>query len=138
MTMYKTIIEWVDYIDEGCSVLHLDFNVFKKELSLNIKVFESEAEYTHKILFQNVASTYFSADVGDMRLEKIIPEEYNWQIFEFGYHPEGIGNLSNSKIEHYHSNANFLINMNSMLIAIEAETVRFDDQSFYAYQLNTK
>lgn len=29
--MYKTISEWVDYIDEGCSVLYLDFNVFKKE-----------------------------------------------------------------------------------------------------------
>lgn len=71
MTMYKTINEWVDYIDEGCSVLHLDFNVFKKELSLDIKVFEGEGEYTHKILFQNVASVYFSADVGDMRLEKL-------------------------------------------------------------------
>lgn len=53
--------------------------MFKKELSLNIKVFESEAEYTHKIVFQNVASAYYSADVGDMRLEKIDPEEYNWQ-----------------------------------------------------------
>ncbi|MCY7917253.1 hypothetical protein [Bacillus vallismortis] len=138
MTMYKTINDWVDYIDEGCSVLHLDFNVFKKELTLNIKVFDGEGEYTHKILFQNVASTYYSADVGDIRLEKIDPEEYNWQIFEFSYHPEGIGNLSNSNTEHYHSNANFLINMNSMLIAIEAETVRFDDQSFYAYHSNHK
>ncbi|MFJ9288439.1 YxiG family protein [Bacillus halotolerans] len=138
MTMYKTINDWVDYIDEGCSVLHLDFNVFKKELSLNIKVFEGEGEYTHKISFRNVASTYYNAGVGDMRLEKIVPEEYNWQIFEFSYHPEGIGNMSNSNIEHYHSNANFLINMNSMLIAIEAETVRFDDRSFYAYHSNHK
>ncbi|MCK8099501.1 hypothetical protein MTN95_08975 [Bacillus sp. 2CMS4F] len=136
MTMYKTINDWVDYIDEGCSVLHLDFNVFKKELSLNIKVFESEAEYTHKISFQNVASTYYSADVGDMRLEKIVPEEYNWKVFEFSYQPEGIGNLSNSKIEHYHSNANFLINMNSMLIAVEAEFVSFDSKQFYAYKVN--
>lgn len=134
--MYKAINEWVDYIDEGCSVLHFDFNVFKKELSLDIKVFEGEGEYTHKILFQNVASVYFSADVGDMRLENIVPEEYNWQIFEFSYHPEGIGNLSNFKIEHYHSNANFLINMNSMLIAVEAEFVSFDSKQFYAYEGN--
>ncbi|MCY8131831.1 hypothetical protein MOC33_23055, partial [Bacillus spizizenii] len=83
-------------------------------------------------------SVYFSADVGDMRLEKIVPEEYNWQVFEFSYHPEGIGNFLNCKIEHYHSNANFLINMNSMLIAIEAEMVYFDDQSFYAYHSNHK
>lgn len=41
-----------------------------KELSLDIKVFEDEGEYTHKISFQNVASAYYSADVGDMRLEK--------------------------------------------------------------------
>lgn len=32
--MYKTISEWVDYIDEGCSVLYLDFNVFKKSSHL--------------------------------------------------------------------------------------------------------
>ncbi|QFY87940.1 hypothetical protein D0819_15730 [Bacillus subtilis] len=138
MTMYQTINEWIDYIDEGCSVLHLDFNVFKKELSLNIKVFESEAEYTHKILFQNVASVYFNGGDGDIRLEKIDPEEYNWQVFEMIYHPEGIGNLSNSIIPEYQSNANFLIDMNRMLIAIEAETVRFDDQSFYAYHSNHK
>lgn len=85
-----------------------------------------------------MASAYYSADVGDMRLEKIDPEEYNWQVFEMSYHPEGNGNLSNSIIPEYQSNANFLIDMNRMLIAIEAETVRFDDQSFYAYQLNTK
>ncbi len=88
--MYQTINEWVDYIDEGCSVLHLDFNVFKKELSLDIKVFESKAEYMHKILFQNVASVYFNGGDGDIRLEKIDPKEYNWQVFEMSYHPEGI------------------------------------------------
>lgn len=98
MTMYQTINEWVDYIDKGCSVLHLDFNVFKKELSLDIKVFEDEGEYTHKISFQNVASAYYSADVGDMRLEKIDPEEYNWQVFEMSYHPEGIGNLDRKSV----------------------------------------
>lgn len=69
-----------------------------------------------------------------MCLEKSFhPEEYNWQVFEMSYHPEGIGNLSNAVIPEYQSNTNFLINMNSMLIAGEAETVRFDDQSFYAY-----
>lgn len=84
--MYKTINEWVDYIDGGCAVLHFDFQVFKKELSLKIQVVENKAEYTHNILFQNAASVYFSADIGDMRLEKIDPEEYNWQVFEMSYH----------------------------------------------------
>lgn len=112
--MYKTINEWVDYIDGGCAVLHFDFHVFKKELSLKIQVVENKAEYTHNILFQNAASVYFSADIGEMRLEKIDPEEYNWQVFEMSYHPEGIGNLSNAVIPEYQSNANFLINMNSM------------------------
>ncbi|MBU8571071.1 hypothetical protein KM900_10755 [Bacillus subtilis] len=138
MKMYKTINEWVDYIDEGCSVLQIDFNVFKKELLIEIQVVQNKAEYTHNIIFQNVASVYFNGGDGDIRLEKIDPEEYNWQVFEMSYHPEGIGNLSNSVIPEYQSNANFLIDMNRMLIAIEAETVCFDDQSFYAYQLNTK
>ncbi|MCY7758419.1 hypothetical protein MOB40_12240 [Bacillus inaquosorum] len=136
--MYKTINQWVDYIDGGCSVLQIDFNVFKKELLIEIQVVQNKAEYTHNIIFQNVASVYFNGGDGDIRLEKIDPEEYNWQVFEMSYHPEGIGNLSNSVIPEYQSNANFLIDMNRMLIAIEAETVCFDDQSFYAYQLNTK
>lgn len=49
--MYKIINEWVDYIDEGCSVFYLDFNVFKKEFLFDIKVFEGEGEYMYKILF---------------------------------------------------------------------------------------
>ncbi|MFP7231510.1 hypothetical protein SFC70_05970 [Bacillus subtilis] len=134
--MYKTINQWVDYIDGGCSVLQIDFNVFKKELLIEIQVVQNKVEYTHNIIFQNVASVYFNGGDGDIRLEKIDPEEYNWQVFEMSYHPEGIGNLSNSVIPEYQSNANFLIDMNRMLIAIEAEKVRFDDQSFYAYQLN--
>lgn len=52
--MYKTINEWVDYIDGGCSVLQIDFNVFKKELLIEIQVVQNKAEYTHNIIFQNV------------------------------------------------------------------------------------
>lgn len=52
MTMYKTINEWVDYIDEGCSVLHLDFNVFKKELSLDIKVLKVKENIRIKFYFK--------------------------------------------------------------------------------------
>ncbi|QAV10642.1 YxiG family protein [Bacillus vallismortis] len=136
--MYKTIEQWIDYIDGGCSVLKVDYQFFKKELLLEIQVAQNKAEYTHNILFQNVASVYFNGGDGDIRLEKVVPEEFNWQVFEMSYHPEGIGNLSNPEIPEYQSNANFLIDMNRMLIAIEAETVRFDDQSFYAYHSNHK
>ncbi|MCY8318222.1 hypothetical protein MOC71_16120 [Bacillus vallismortis] len=136
MEMYKTIEQWIDYIDGGCNVLKVDYQFFKKELLIEIQVVQIKAEYTHNIIFQNVASVYFNGGDGDIRLEKIDPEEYNWQVFEMSYHPEGIGNLSNSVIPEYQSNANFLIDMNRKLIAIEAETVRFDDESFYAYQLN--
>lgn len=136
--MYKTIEQWIDYIDGGCSVLKVDYQFFKKELLLEIQVAQNKAEYTHNILFQNVVSVYFNGGDGDIRLEKVVPEEFNWQIFEMSYHPEGIGNLSNPEIPEYQSNANFLIDMNRMLIAIEAETVRFDDQSFYAYHSNHK
>ncbi|MCY7892801.1 hypothetical protein MOB09_07180 [Bacillus vallismortis] len=138
MEMYKTIEQWIDYIDGGCSVLKVDYQFFKKELLLEIQVAQNKAEYTHNILFQNVVSVYFNGGDGDIRLEKVVPEEFNWQIFEMSYHPEGIGNLSNPEIPEYQSNANFLIDMNRMLIAIEAETVRFDDQSFYAYHSNHK
>ncbi|MFT4398758.1 hypothetical protein ACMX2I_01550 [Bacillus sp. SW14] len=136
--MYKTIEQLIDYIDGGCNVLKVDYQFFKKELLIEIQVVQNKAEYTHNIIYQNVASVYFNGGDGDIRLEKIDPEEYNWQVFEMSYHPEGIGNLTNCVIPEYQSNANFLIDMNRMLIAIEAETVRFDDQSFYAYQLNTK
>lgn len=69
--MYKTIIEWVDYIDEG-AVSFIQILMCLKELSLEIKVVEGEGEYLHKILFQNVASVYFNGGDGDIRLEKQI------------------------------------------------------------------
>ncbi|BDG82159.1 hypothetical protein BSF_38880 [Bacillus subtilis] len=68
--------QWIDYIDGGCDVLKVDYQFFKKELSLDIQVFdENNNKYTHNILFQNVASVYFNAGDGNIRLEKIIPEE---------------------------------------------------------------
>lgn len=76
--MYNTIEQWIDYIDGGCNVLKVDYQFFKKELSLDIQVFENNNKYTHNILFQNVASVYFNAGDGDIRSEKMIPEEYNW------------------------------------------------------------
>ncbi|MCP9298102.1 YxiG family protein [Bacillus halotolerans] len=132
--MYNTIEQWIDYIDGGCDVLKVDYQFFKKELSLDIQVFENNNKYTHNILFQNVASVYFNAGDGDIRLEKIVPEEYNWQIFEISYHPEGIGNLSNPIIPEYQSNINFLIDINRRLISVEAEFVSFDSKQFYAYK----
>ncbi|WP_424163493.1 YxiG family protein [Bacillus amyloliquefaciens] len=110
----------MDYIDGGCNVLKVDYQFFKKELLLEIQVVQNKDEYTHNIIFQNVASVYFNGGDDDIRLKKIDPEEYYWQIFEISYHSEGIGNLSNSVIPEYQSNANFLIDMNRMLIAIEA------------------
>ncbi|AKL86927.1 YxiG family protein [Bacillus atrophaeus] len=135
--MYNTIEQWIDYIDGGCNVLKVDYQFFKKELSLDIQVFENNNKYTHNILFQNVASVYFNGGDGDIRLEKVIPEEFNWQIFEISYHPEGIGNLSNPVIPEYQSNANFLIDINRRLIAVEAETVSFDSKQFYAYRFGS-
>ncbi|MGG3337227.1 hypothetical protein ABER70_01035 [Bacillus subtilis] len=135
--MYKTIEQWIDYIDGGCNVLKVDYQFFKKELLLEIQVVQNKAEYTHNIIiFQNVASVYFNAGDGDIRLEKIVPEEYNWQIFEISYHPEGIGNLSNLMIPEYQSNANFLIDINRRLISVKVEFVSFDSKQFYAYKVN--
>lgn len=62
--MYNTIEQWIDYIDGGCNVLKVDYQFFKKELSLDIQVFENNNKYTHNILFQNVASVYFMEVMG--------------------------------------------------------------------------
>ncbi|UUI84259.1 hypothetical protein NPA28_20085 [Bacillus halotolerans] len=69
-------------------------------------------------------------------MKRVDPEEFNWQISEISYHPEGIGNLSNPIIPEYQSNANFLIDINRRLIAVEAESVSFDSKQFYAYKVN--
>ncbi|MEC1646061.1 MULTISPECIES: hypothetical protein [Bacillus] len=52
-------------------------------------------------------------------MEKVVPEEFNWQIFKISYHPEGIGSLSNPVITEYYSDR------------VKAETVSFDSKQFY-------
>lgn len=52
MTMYQTINEWVDYIDKGCSVLHLDFNVFKKNSHLILRFLKMKVNIRIKFHFK--------------------------------------------------------------------------------------
>lgn len=128
--LFNSIEQWVDYIDGVCEVLCLDFNIFKKELVLKIKITDQGNVFEHQLVFKNIASLYFNGGEGISRFEKIAPEEINWQIFEFSYHPDGIGNFGNNLLEEYNTNANFIICINSLLIAVEAYNVSFDLEEF--------
>ncbi|WP_444859566.1 YxiG family protein [Bacillus zhangzhouensis] len=51
-------------------------------------------------------------------------------MFKCSYHPHGIRNLNNELLEEFDSNANFLFDINGMLLAIESKKVCFDSQEF--------
>ncbi|WP_077301723.1 YxiG family protein [Virgibacillus pantothenticus] len=128
--MLKSIEQWVDYIDEGCDILCIHFNIFKKELRLKIKITEHEQSIEHQIVFKNIASLYFNGGEEETRLEHINYEEYNWQIFEFSYHPNGIGNLENDVLKEFNTNINFIFDINMLLLAVESYHVSFDSNEF--------
>ncbi|API93375.1 hypothetical protein J32TS6_10100 [Virgibacillus pantothenticus] len=128
--MFRSIEQWVDYIDEGCDILCINFNILKKELRLKIKITEQEQSIEHQIVFKNIASLYFNGGEGITRFEQINFEEYNWQIFEFSYHPNGIGNLENDMLKEFNTNINFIFDINQLLIAVEAYHVSFDANEF--------
>lgn len=128
--MFSSVQKWIDYLDGGCNVLGVTFDLFHKELILSVKVSELNKVTQHELRFMNVASLYYNGGEGNDRFEELIQEEMNWQIFECSYHPNGIGNLKNVLLEEFDSNANFLFNINGMLLAIESKKVCFDSQEF--------
>ncbi|MFE4489384.1 YxiG family protein [Bacillus altitudinis] len=128
--MFSSIEKWIDYLDGVCDVLAFSFDFFRKELVINISISEINDARYHELRFMNVASLYYNGGEGNDRFEELIQEEMNWQIFECSYHPYGIGNLKNVLLEEFDSNANFLFNINGMLLAIESKNVCFDSQEF--------
>ncbi|TFW48212.1 hypothetical protein [Bacillus sp. 005/A4HT-01/001] len=128
--MFNSVQKWIDYLDGGCNVLGVTFDLFHKELILSVKVSELNKVTQHEIRFMNMASLYYNGGEGNDRFEELIQEEMNWQIFECSYHPNGIGNLKNVLLEEFDSNTNFLFNINGMLLAIESKNVCFDSQEF--------
>ncbi|WP_144667370.1 hypothetical protein [Bacillus altitudinis] len=117
--MFSSIEKWIDYLDGVCEVLAFSFDFFRKELVINISISEINDARYHELRFMNVASLYYNGGEGNDRFEELIQEEMNWQIFECSYHPNGIGNFKNVLLEEFDSNANFLFNINGMLLAIE-------------------
>ncbi|WP_366203881.1 hypothetical protein [Bacillus safensis] len=128
--MFNSVEKWIDYLDGGCNVLGVTFDFFHKELVLSVKVSELNKVTQHEIRFMNVASLYYNGGEGNYRFEELIEEEMNWQIFECSYHPNGIGNLKNEVLEEFDSNANFLFDINCMILAIESKKASFDSQEF--------
>ncbi|WP_437435406.1 YxiG family protein [Bacillus pumilus] len=128
--LFSSIEKWIDYLDGVCDVLAFSFDFFCKELVINISITEINDARYHELRFMNVASLYYNGGEGNDRFEELIQEEMNWQIFECSYHPQGIGNLKNELLEEFEANANFLFNINGMLLAIESKNVCFDSKEF--------
>ncbi|CAL8897619.1 conserved hypothetical protein [Bacillus pumilus] len=128
--MFSSIEKWIDYLDGVCDVLALSFDFFCKELVISISITEINDARHHELRFMNVASLYYNGGEGNDRFEELIQGEMNWQISECSYHPQGIGNLKNELLEEFEANANFLFNINGMLLAIESKNVCFDSQEF--------
>ncbi|MCP6680745.1 YxiG family protein [Bacillus nakamurai] len=124
--MCRSLEEWVDYLDTVCTVLQVDYQFFKKELHVSIRINEPDQEFYHDLLFRNVSSFAYYGGRADERFEEVIQEEMNWQFFEFSFHPGGIGILEHAAMEGHTFNPNFLIDINTRLLAIEAGTLCID------------
>ncbi len=112
--------EWVNYFDEGGDLKKVNFDPFTKERLFLVEIFNEGETNTNDVHFKEVASLYYNAGIGDERLEIVDVKEFNWQLFEMGYFPLGVGNLINEHIKEYQANANFIVIFSNRLWLIEA------------------
>jgi len=114
----------------------MDFNLLKHEIFFDVEVIENGVSSKHSVIFEDVASYFYSNNIEDKRLEIYIPDEEDYlEMTSIHYLEGGIGQIgiqSNSEpwAKQWHSSANFIIEIWSAHLFIEARTVIIDGEIF--------
>ncbi|WP_425267089.1 YxiG family protein [Bacillus vallismortis] len=72
------------------------------------------------------------------KFDKTVPIDTNWYLEEISYFKEGIGKLQNDILGSQVLNANFLIEFNGTLLAIESKSVSFDSKEYQVLHSHEK
>ncbi|MCI4137522.1 hypothetical protein MMJ09_10540 [Bacillus vallismortis] len=136
----NSIEQWIDYInhDVNCFMYDINFEYLENRLTLYLKLYEEGEKATLKeISFKDINGIYCNFNVHN-KFDKTIPIDTNWYLEEISYFKEGIGKLQNGILGNQVFNANFLIEINGTLLAIESKSVSFDSKEYQVLHSHEK
>ncbi|QOQ54986.1 YxiG family protein [Bacillus amyloliquefaciens] len=134
----NSIEQWIDYInyDVNCFLHDINFECLENRLTLYFKVYDGGEKATLKeISFKDVNGIYFGVN---NKFDKTIPSDANWYLEEISYFKEGIGKMQNGILGDQVISANFLIEINGTLLAIECKYIYFDSKEYQVFNYHEK
>ncbi|MFJ9288442.1 YxiG family protein [Bacillus halotolerans] len=136
----NSIEQWIDYInhDINCFLHDINFEFLENRLTLYLKLYEGGEKPTLKeISFKDVNG--INCNFSDRnKFDKTVLNDTNWYLEEISYFKEGIGKLQNGILGNQVFNANFLIEINGTLLAIESKSVSFDSKEYQVLNSHEK
>lgn len=113
----------------------LEFDILKNTISFIIKVIEYGEEKKYNVIFNGVSSYYFVHDSGEKRYNLFDPEEGEYLELTSIYYYENvldikIESLTEKWAKQYSSNANFVLEIWSSMLFIEAKNVIINKKIF--------
>ncbi|GAB1154441.1 hypothetical protein YWY31_04660 [Paenibacillus illinoisensis] len=108
-------------------IKNINFDLLNGELSLEIKVIENGMISNFDIIFQEVSAHYFIRNNGESRLTTFLVEQGDYlELSSIDYFSNGIGEITihskgNEWVNQYFSSANFVLEIWSSILFIEAK-----------------
>lgn len=113
-----------------------EFNILEHIIKFKVTVIENEKKSKYLIIFKGVSSYHFYNNRKEERFNVIEPEAEDYiELTSIQFYPNGIGNIriKSSKerwIEQYYSNVNFVLEIWSSMLLIEANTITFNNVEY--------
>ncbi|MDF1508546.1 hypothetical protein PZE06_10130 [Robertmurraya sp. DFI.2.37] len=120
---------WASVIEE------IDFNLMENSIRMNLKLTENGNVEYFEIAFKNVSSYSFLKNKGENRFSFDELEDGDYlELTSIDYFENGIGEISmNSSYEwtkEYYSSANFVVEIWSSLLLIEADIFELNKKTY--------
>lgn len=116
-------------------ITYINFDLLKKSVTINIIVTENEKTENFEVIFINVSAYYFINNNGENRFDFYEVEQDDYleltSIDYIGREIKEIKINSHSKwVDEYFSSANFLLEIWSSIVLIEAESIKINGIAF--------
>jgi hypothetical protein len=116
-------------------VEQLQFDILNHKITFHIKVNNGIVQKS-ELIFKEVSAYYFIENSGDERLNLIEPDDGDYlELTSIDYYENGVGLVSIQSssidwVEQYYSSANFVLELWSSMLLIEAKSVTINGKAF--------
>lgn len=119
----------------GGVIEFFEVDILNNSISLSIKVIDNGQENKYNLVFNRVSSYYFVHDSGEQRYNLFDPEEGDYlELTSIDYYKGGLNikleSLTEDWVKQYYSNPNFVLEIWSSMLFIEAKSVIINGRIF--------